>query len=75
MCSTGDWIPNIGVGNQLKQLYLVGGGTHPGSGLPTIFESSRITSKLICAEMGIDPDWNGMDPWFDELRRPSLNPQ
>ena len=60
---------------ETEGLYLVGGGTHPGSGLPTIFESSRITSKIICAEMGIDPDWNGMNPWFDELRRPSLNPQ
>ncbi|SEF92343.1 phytoene desaturase [Bryocella elongata] len=29
-------------------LYLVGGGTHPGSGLPTIFESARISSNLIC---------------------------
>ena len=27
--------------------YLVGGGTHPGSGLPTIFESGRITGGLI----------------------------
>ena len=29
-------------------IYLVGGGTHPGSGLPTIFESARISSNLIC---------------------------
>jgi len=27
--------------------YLVGGGTHPGSGLPTIYESGRITSDII----------------------------
>ena len=32
---------------ELNGLYLVGGGTHPGSGLPTIFESARISSKLI----------------------------
>jgi phytoene desaturase len=31
----------------LKGLYLVGGGTHPGSGLPTILESGRITADLI----------------------------
>jgi phytoene desaturase len=31
-------------------LYLVGGGTHPGSGLPTIFESSRLTANLILEE-------------------------
>lgn len=33
--------------NDLKNLYLVGGGTHPGSGLPTIYQSSLITSELI----------------------------
>lgn len=27
--------------------YLVGGGTHPGSGLPTIFESARIAANLL----------------------------
>jgi phytoene desaturase len=31
----------------LESVYLVGGGTHPGSGLPVIFESAKITSKLI----------------------------
>jgi phytoene desaturase len=30
-----------------SNLYLVGGGTHPGSGLPTIFESGRIAADLI----------------------------
>ncbi len=36
--------------NQFEEFdncYLVGGGTHPGSGLPTIFESGRITCDLI----------------------------
>jgi phytoene desaturase len=33
--------------NDIKNLYLVGGGTHPGSGLPTIYQSSLITAKLI----------------------------
>ena len=28
-------------------LYLVGGGTHPGSGLPVIFEGARITARLV----------------------------
>ena len=31
----------------LPGLFLVGGGTHPGSGLPTIIESGRITADLI----------------------------
>jgi phytoene desaturase len=31
----------------LKNVYLVGGGTHPGSGLPVIFESARISARLL----------------------------
>ncbi len=36
--------------NQFKSIqnvYLVGGGTHPGSGLPTIYQSSLIAAELI----------------------------
>jgi len=36
----------------LDGVYLVGGGTHPGSGLPVIFESARISSKLLLQELG-----------------------
>ena len=36
----------------LQSVYLVGGGTHPGSGLPVIYESARITSKLILKDLG-----------------------
>jgi phytoene desaturase len=32
--------------------YLVGGGTHPGSGLPTIYESGRISANLVCDQFG-----------------------
>jgi phytoene desaturase len=35
----------------LEGVYLVGGGTHPGSGLPVIFESARITSGLMLQDM------------------------
>ena len=41
--------------NKLKgfeNIYLVGGGTHPGSGLPTIYESARISANLICESYG-----------------------
>jgi phytoene desaturase len=38
---------------ELAQCYLVGGGTHPGSGLPTIYESARISSDLICEQYGV----------------------
>ena len=34
---------------------LVGGGTHPGSGLPVIFESARISSRLLLADLGLAP--------------------
>ncbi|MGD2175491.1 MAG: phytoene desaturase family protein, partial [Candidatus Brocadiaceae bacterium] len=33
---------------ELEHCYLVGGGTHPGSGVPTILESGRISANLIC---------------------------
>ncbi len=32
---------------EVERVWLVGGGTHPGSGLPTIFESARISVDLI----------------------------
>ncbi len=35
-------------------VYLVGGGTHPGSGLPVIFESARITARLLCEDFGCE---------------------
>ncbi|WP_446742061.1 phytoene desaturase family protein [Silvibacterium acidisoli] len=38
---------------EFSNCYLVGGGTHPGSGLPTIFESARISSNLICEEYAV----------------------
>jgi phytoene desaturase len=35
----------------LPGLYLAGGGTHPGSGLPTIVESGRISADLISGKL------------------------
>ncbi|WP_336488849.1 phytoene desaturase family protein [Methylobacterium nigriterrae] len=32
-------------------LYLVGGGTHPGSGLPVIYEGARISARLLLEEL------------------------
>ena len=43
--------------NKLKGVdgvFLSGGGTHPGSGLPTIFLSAQIAAELICREQGLD---------------------
>jgi phytoene desaturase len=39
-------------------IYLTGGGTHPGSGLPVIFQSARISSKLLLEDLNIDPRWS-----------------
>lgn len=39
---------------ELDNMYLVGGGTHPGSGLPTIYESGRISAGMICERYGLE---------------------
>jgi phytoene desaturase len=42
--------------NQFEEFdncYLTGGGTHPGSGLPTIYESARISANLLCKKYGV----------------------
>ncbi len=39
--------------HDLESVYLVGGGTHPGSGLPIIFEGARITSRLLAEDLGL----------------------
>lgn len=36
----------------VKRCYIVGGGTHPGSGLPTIYESGRISADLLMRDLG-----------------------
>jgi phytoene desaturase len=43
----------------LDNVYLVGGGTHPGSGLPVIFESARISSRLLLEDQGVPFYWPG----------------
>jgi phytoene desaturase len=45
----------------LDGMYLVGGGTHPGSGLPVIFESAKISSRLLIKDLGLEapPASNG----------------
>lgn len=40
---------------EFEGVYLVGGGTHPGSGLPVIFESARITSGLLLRDLDGSP--------------------
>ena len=37
---------------EFENLWLVGGGTSPGSGLPTIYESGRVTANLLLKKYG-----------------------
>ena len=46
----------------LDGVYLVGGGTHPGSGLPVIFESARISARLLLEELGVSVPWTMPPP-------------
>lgn len=39
--------------DELEGVYLTGGGTHPGSGLPVIFESARISTNLACRDLSL----------------------
>jgi phytoene desaturase len=43
-------------------LYLVGGGTHPGSGLPVIYEGARITTRLLLEDLGMAAEAMGAAP-------------
>ena len=38
---------------EFNNCYIAGGGTHPGSGLPTIYESARISANLLCEKHGV----------------------
>lgn len=40
---------------EIGNCFLVGGGTSPGSGLPTIYESARISTNSILKQSGIPP--------------------
>jgi phytoene desaturase len=42
---------------ELDGVYLVGGGTHPGSGLPVIFEGARISARLVAEDLGLTRAW------------------
>lgn len=46
----------------LDSVYLVGGGTHPGSGLPVIYESAKISSRLLAQDLGLETSWQDVEP-------------
>lgn len=56
----------------LDGLYLVGGGTHPGSGLPVIFESARITARLLSDDLALSPDWERPSTMAADHYEPAL---
>lgn len=56
----------------LDRVYLVGGGTHPGSGLPVIFESARISARLLLQDLGMEAGWKTGD--FDGRRASAETP-
>jgi phytoene desaturase len=57
---------------ELEGVYLVGGGTHPGSGLPVIYESSRITCRQLLPELGLP---NSFIDALEPLQLRSTTPQ
>lgn len=44
--------------DEVDRMYLVGGSTHPGSGLPVIFESARISSRLVLEDLDVPIPWH-----------------
>lgn len=52
--------------NEIPGVYLVGGGTHPGSGLPVIYESARISCRLLLEDLGRETAWLGTPGAKDE---------
>jgi len=53
---------------ELDNCYLVGGGTHPGSGLPTIYESARISSDLISKKHRVGFKKIKQNLWLKKVR-------
>jgi phytoene desaturase len=61
---------------ELDGVYLTGGGTHPGSGLPVIYESSRISSRLLLDDLGISSQFidDATSPGVDQMIIPEWTP-
>jgi phytoene desaturase len=57
-------------------MYLVGGGTHPGSGLPVIYSSAKITTDLLLRDFGMsndasEPAGHANEPWQAQEHAPA----
>lgn len=55
----------------LDGVYLVGGGTHPGSGLPVIFEGARISARLLAEDLGLPVPWRRDQDAADGVLEPA----
>jgi len=53
----------------LDGVYLTGGGTHPGSGLPVIYESALISCRLLLGDLGVSLP-SGWDASREDEERP-----
>jgi phytoene desaturase len=58
----------------LEGVYLTGGGTHPGSGLPVIYESARIAARLLLQDAGLPYDHCVVPPGARAARPRSTAP-
>ena len=59
----------------LEGVYLVGGGTHPGSGLPVIYESARITSRLLLQDWDLPHEHCAVPARGGNVVRPMAAPE
>ena len=46
----------------VKGLYLVGAGTHPGAGVPGVFLSAETTYGCIAQDLGLPDQWDWNEP-------------
>lgn len=58
---------------ELDGVYLVGGGTHPGSGLPVIYESTRISGRKLLADLGVEHEFMQVPEETLEFDAPVFN--
>lgn len=54
---------------EFKNCYITGGGTHPGSGLPTIYQSGRIAANLIVQDGKIGLGFRFKDAFTTDFSR------
>ncbi len=53
---------------EFENIWLVGGGTNPGSGLPTIYESGRITANLLAKKLGLSYSFDHLDTFEQKFK-------